>query len=91
MISGTRVNEVTNGFQDMKSFPRALGAVDGCHIQIKTPNRQENPAAYLNRKKDYSILLQVIIALHVKFEGIKENVSQKYSYPHSTPAFTYSS
>ena len=32
-----------------------IGAIDGCHIQIKAPKHQ--PYAYFNRKKIYSIIL----------------------------------
>jgi len=43
------------GFENMKSFPCVLGAIDGTHIQIKTRPSDCHPSAYLNRKRDYSV------------------------------------
>lgn len=37
-------------------FPGAVGAVDGCHIDIKEPVEGKN--SYYNRKKRTSVLLQ---------------------------------
>ena len=36
-FSDAGANEVMEGFELMKGFPRVIGAVDGCHIQHKTP------------------------------------------------------
>ena len=36
-------------------FQNVVGAIDGCHIQIKAPHHQPN--AYYNRKKFHSIVL----------------------------------
>ena len=47
------------GFEEKKGFPRVVGALDGSHIPIKVPPHDEDPGAYKNRKKQYSIVLQV--------------------------------
>ena len=68
------------GFEQMKGFPRVIGAVDGCHIQIKTPQDAYHPMSYLNRKKDYSVILQVCFKKtknHLKLK-IKYTFSQRY-------------
>nr|XP_034322433.1 protein ALP1-like [Crassostrea gigas] len=44
------------GFEKIKGFPRVLGAVDGCHIQIKAPQEKYHPVSYLNRKRDYPVI-----------------------------------
>lgn len=43
-------------FERKWSFPGAVGAVDGCHIQIKAPRDEQ--AAYYNRKDFHSVVLQ---------------------------------
>ena len=55
-------------FVKMKNFPRVIGAIDGCHIRINCPKC--NKAAYYNRKKYYSILLQGIVDADKKFIDI---------------------
>lgn len=60
-VTGAWANEVMQGFEKIKGFPRVLGAVDGCHIQIKAPQEKYHPLSYLNRKRDYSVILQVNI------------------------------
>eukprot|EP00105_Crassostrea_gigas_P025460 XP_011446057.1 PREDICTED: putative nuclease HARBI1 [Crassostrea gigas] len=59
--TGAWANEVMQGFEKIKGFPRVLGAVDGCHIEIKAPQEKYHPLSYLNRKRDYSVILQVNI------------------------------
>lgn len=44
--------------QAKHSFPDVIGAIDGCHIDIKAP--KENSASYLNRKGKTSMLLQAV-------------------------------
>ena len=50
-FSGAGANEVMEGFEQMKGFPRVIGAVDGCHIQIKTPQDAYHPMSYLKKKE----------------------------------------
>jgi hypothetical protein len=46
--------------------PRAIGAIDGCHIRIQRPHHH-SAGSYLNRKGYYSILLQGICNESGKF------------------------
>ncbi|CAC5374654.1 unnamed protein product [Mytilus coruscus] len=50
--------EIKNKFKAIKGLPGVIGAVDGTHISIRKPT--DHPQSYLNRKKDYSIILQNI-------------------------------
>ena len=59
-FSGAGANEVMEGFE-MNGFPRVIGAMDGCQIQIKTPQDLYHPMSYLNMKKNYSVILQVCL------------------------------
>jgi hypothetical protein len=40
------------------SFPRVIGAINGCHIPIEAP--LQNAISYFNRKKFHSIILQAV-------------------------------
>ncbi|XP_067208240.1 putative nuclease HARBI1 isoform X2 [Linepithema humile] len=55
---GDRAKEVMRGFAAVSAFPKAIGAIDGTHINIKAP--RVNPDSYVNRKKHYSIHLQAV-------------------------------
>nr|XP_022290446.1 protein ANTAGONIST OF LIKE HETEROCHROMATIN PROTEIN 1-like [Crassostrea virginica] len=68
--TGAGANEIMEGFGQMKGFPRVIGAVDGCHIQIKTPQDAYHPMSYLNRKKDYSVILQAVCDHKLRFTDI---------------------
>jgi hypothetical protein len=48
-----------NFFGRRAQCPRAIGAIDGCHIRIQKP-KHSSAASYMNRKGYYSILLQGI-------------------------------
>ena len=54
---GEQAIVVEEGFEQISGFPRVIGAVDGCHVPIRTPS--EYPQSYLNRLKSHSIILQV--------------------------------
>ncbi|KAK3103481.1 hypothetical protein FSP39_019561 [Pinctada imbricata] len=56
--SRVRVLENTEKFKRMAGFPGVIGAIDGTHINIPKP--VEHSAAYLNRKKAYSLILQAV-------------------------------
>lgn len=43
----------------VRGFPGAIGAVDGCHIQISRPS--ENEHAYVNRKHVHAINLMAVV------------------------------
>ncbi|XP_067018487.1 putative nuclease HARBI1 [Acropora muricata] len=53
---GEQAIVVEEGFEEISGFPRVIGAVDGCHVPIRTPS--EYPQSYLNRLKSHSIILQ---------------------------------
>lgn len=50
------------------TFPGAFGAVDGCHIQIKTPLNHAD--SYINRKSVASIVLQAVCTADLQFIDI---------------------
>ncbi|XP_066590552.1 putative nuclease HARBI1 [Prorops nasuta] len=49
-------------------FPNVIGAIDGTHIKIVAP--KQNAEAYINRKGDYSIQLQVVCDKNLKFTHV---------------------
>ena len=57
---------MADGFERFSGFPRVIGAVDGCHIPIRTPSQY--PQSYLNRLRSHSIILQVINASFCEFK-----------------------
>lgn len=38
VILARRIVEIHDGFEEINGFPRVIGAVDGCHMRIKTPS-----------------------------------------------------
>lgn len=52
-------------FQNRNGFPGVIGAIDGTHIPIQAP--QENPNAYINYKKFFSVILQAVVDGEGKF------------------------
>ncbi|CAC5420667.1 unnamed protein product [Mytilus coruscus] len=48
-------NTTSGQFSERSQLQNVIGAIDGCHIQIKAPKHQ--PHAYFNREKFYSIVL----------------------------------
>jgi len=42
-------------------FPKIVGAVDGCQIQIQYPKEADNPKLYMNRKGFYAICLMAVV------------------------------
>ena len=59
MPTGTALKVVVDGFKNDFGFPQCVGAVDGTHIPILSP--QECPADYYNRKGWHSILMQGVV------------------------------
>lgn len=51
-------HELANQFNELYSFPNAVGIVDGKHIQIKSPSH--SGAYFFNYKKCYSIVLMAV-------------------------------
>ena len=56
MPTGTELIEDIEGFENNHGFPQCVGAVDGSHIPIISP--QDCPADYYNRKGWHSVILQ---------------------------------
>lgn len=52
------IDEIKDGFYNMRRFPGVIGCVDGTHIWIERPH--ENEVDYVNRKGYSSINVQVI-------------------------------
>ena len=53
-----RVDEIVNDFRNHRGFPGVIGAIDGSHIPIKTP--ESYPENYINRKSFASVNLQAV-------------------------------
>ena len=50
------VQTIIRKFEEISGFPQAVGAIDWCHIRIKTPLKDAED--YINRKDYHSIALQ---------------------------------
>ncbi len=59
MPCGDALKQVVAGFKEKLGFPQCVGAIDGTHIPIISP--QECPADYYNRKGWHSIILQGLV------------------------------
>lgn len=49
---------IENQFRERAGFPGVIGAIDGCHVHVLAPARDQ--AAYNDRKMSHSIILQGI-------------------------------
>ncbi|XP_055838966.1 putative nuclease HARBI1 [Episyrphus balteatus] len=58
--SPSQYNSISQAFREKSGgrIPGIIGAIDGCHIQIKQPLR--NPIDYDNRKNTHSVILQAV-------------------------------
>ena len=56
MPQANALKEVVSSFASEYNFPQCVGAVDGTHIPITSP--QECPADYFNRKGWHSVIMQ---------------------------------
>jgi len=48
---------IRTSFEDEGGFPGVIGLIDGTHIRIRAPG--DDPDAYINRKKFFSLNLHV--------------------------------
>ena len=48
---------IRTSFEDEGGFPGVIGFIDGTHIRIRAP--EDDPDAYINRKKFFSLNVQV--------------------------------
>nr|XP_022906141.1 protein ANTAGONIST OF LIKE HETEROCHROMATIN PROTEIN 1-like [Onthophagus taurus] len=58
-------NEVAEGFKKNAQFPNCIGAVDGKHIKVKSP--EHSGSLYFNYKHFFSIVLLAICDADYKF------------------------
>lgn len=56
--SGNKVKETMAKFKRRQGFMNVIGAIDGSHIPICAPAKQQ--AAYCNRKGYHSVVLQAV-------------------------------
>lgn len=56
---------ISSKFENIKGIPNVIGAIDGTHIKIRAPTQY--PQDYFNRKKYYSIAMQVVVDANKKF------------------------
>jgi len=55
---GSRATEVMIAFERVSAFPGVIGAIDGTHVEIRSP-KDDDHQAYINRKGYPSIHVQV--------------------------------
>jgi len=55
-------------FREGNEFPNIVGCLDGCHIKILTPYR--NQQLFYNRKKFHSVILSAVCKQDLKFTDI---------------------
>ena len=53
-------NDVTTGFYHNFNVPNCIGLIDCTHVRILKPNRADYPLEYINRKKYFSLNVQVV-------------------------------
>lgn len=63
-----KVQEVMDAFEEEYKLPQIVGAIDGCHIEIKAP--PENKEDYLNRKQYYSMNLEGTVNSWLLFQHV---------------------
>ena len=56
-LTGNKILEISTSFEDEGRFPGVIGLIDGTHIRIRVPENE--PEAYINRKKFHSLNVQV--------------------------------
>lgn len=56
-LRGNKILEISTSFEDEGRFPGVIGLIDGTHIRIRAPENE--PEAYINRKKFRSLNVQV--------------------------------
>ena len=66
--TGDRLKAIVDGFESKWGFPQCVGAIDGSHIPIASP--QEHLADYHNRKGWHSIILQGVVDHELRFWNV---------------------
>lgn len=59
---------ISEFFEDLYGYPGVCGCIDGCHISVTAP--LEQPQRYVDRKKNYSILLQAVCDHRMLFRDV---------------------
>jgi len=62
------VKESIRRFAENLNFPQAIGAIDGTHIEIKSPT--VNGADYFNRTQKYSMVTQAVVDHRMLFMDV---------------------
>ncbi|KAK2727594.1 putative nuclease HARBI1 isoform X1 [Artemia franciscana] len=81
----TEAQNIISANSSTAGFPGVLGAIDGTHIPIRTP--QHSSGTYINRKGFHSLQLQVVCQHNLKFTDC--NVGQPGSM-HDARVFRHS-
>lgn len=63
--SSAEMNALSDVFAEMQNIHGIVGAIDGCHIKILKPQRDQH--SYCNRKGEHSLLLQGVCDQHKRF------------------------
>lgn len=66
---GRKATEVMIAFERVSAFPRVIGAIDGTHVEIRSP-RDDNHQAYINRKGYASIHVQAVCTQNLLFTSM---------------------
>ena len=66
--SGSRLDDLVDGFLTKWGVPQCVGAIDGCHVPIACPVM--NHTDYYNRKGWYSMILQGVVDHSYRFIDI---------------------
>lgn len=56
-LTGNKILEISTSFEDEGRFPGVIDLIDGTPIRIRAPENE--PEAYINRKKFHSLNVQV--------------------------------
>ncbi|XP_065356594.1 uncharacterized protein LOC135950976 [Calliphora vicina] len=63
-LTAAKVEECVQGFEDL-GFPQCLGAIDGCHIEVKPPASEA--IDHFNYKGWYSVVLFALVDYRYRF------------------------
>lgn len=59
--TGDRLQAVMAGFELISGLRGCVGALDGCHVEIQAPSKDEHPGDYNSYKKRYTMILQAVV------------------------------
>ncbi|CAL1672278.1 unnamed protein product [Lasius platythorax] len=66
---GERATEVMAAFKRVNAFPGVIGAIDGTHVEIRSP-QDDNHQAYINRKGYPSVHVQAVCTQQLLFTSV---------------------